>query len=343
MNNETLCKPTIDDILRPLDKAMSMVNQHINDSLKSEVALINLISQHIIHSGGKRLRPVALLLSAGAAEPDLFEQDVFNEIHQTGHNCIKLASVIEFIHTATLLHDDVVDESNMRRGKQTANDVFGNSASVLSGDFLYSRAFQVMTSTKNLEIIEILCNTTNRIAEGEVLQLLNIQNTEITEEEYFNTIEAKTAVLFEAACELGAIAISANKPSVSALKSYGYHLGMAFQLIDDILDYTGDSKKMGKNLGDDLIEGKVTLPLLLALQRANSEDKSLIIDAVKHNSIENIDDIIQIINKHNGIEDTQIKARHYINTAISSIADLPSSIYKQSLLDLAKLNLSRTN
>ena len=242
---------------------MQAVDEVIRLSLHSEVVLINQVAEYIINSGGKRLRPALVLLSAG----------VIGEIKAQHHT---LAAVVEFIHTATLLHDDVVDESSMRRGRATANTMFGNAASVLVGDFVYSRAFQMMVSVQNMRVMEILAEATNIIAEGEVLQLLNIHDADVTDEAYLQVIHYKTAKLFEAATRLGAIINNASAKDEAAMAEYGMRLGTAFQLIDDVLDLSGDSSDIGKNLGDDIAEGKPTLPLLYAMRKGNETQRTLI-------------------------------------------------------------------
>jgi len=257
----------IQTVLSLVDPDMTLVNQTIAKNLDSEVALINQLGRYIVQAGGKRLRPVSLLLAAKAANPE----QVAIASDQT-----LLAAIIEFIHTATLLHDDVVDESEMRRGRETANEVFGNAASVLVGDYLYSRSFQMMVEIGSMRVMEILSRTTNQIAEGEVMQLINCGSAETTEAQYMETIQSKTAILFEAATQLGAVIAKQTRPVERALASYGLHLGTAFQLVDDILDYTADAKEMGKNVGDDLAEGKPTLPLINAIDRSSGEKKAVL-------------------------------------------------------------------
>lgn len=331
----------IHEILAPITPCMLRVNDYIHHAMASEVDLINQISQHIIDSGGKRLRPASVVMCAAAIAPDKIN-DITASENNFFHNAVRLAAVVEFIHTATLLHDDVVDDSHMRRGKKTANNVWGNSASVLSGDFLYSRAFQMMTETADLRIIKLLCDTTNRIAEGEVMQLLNIQNMDITEQEYFTTVECKTAVLFAAACQLGAITMNATTEQEQALNQYGFNLGVAFQLVDDILDYTGDSQSMGKNLGDDIQEGKITLPLLYTIETVGTEDKAIIEDAIINGNMENLSTIIALIKTNGGIEKTQAIAENNIAIAKKAIDCIESSQYKETLIDLASFTIART-
>ena len=239
---------------------MTAVNDLIYSQLQSDVALINQLGVYIVNAGGKRMRPMLTVLSARA-------------LNYQGTNHIDIAAIIEFIHTATLLHDDVVDESNMRRGRETANALFGNSASVLVGDFLYTRSFQMMTKLNNMEIMDILSDATNIVAEGEVLQLMNCNDPETTEDSYMQVIYCKTAKLFEAATRLAAVVSNQDKFTIKAMQNYGKYLGTAFQLVDDIMDYTADAKEMGKNVGDDLAEGKPTLPLLYAMQHGNEAQK----------------------------------------------------------------------
>ena len=252
---------TIDDVLNTTHDDMLQVNNTIRESLDSHVVLIKQISAYIINSGGKRLRPILVVLMAQA-------------FAYKGNKHIQLAAIIEFIHTATLLHDDVVDESDMRRGNKTANEVWGNSASVLVGDFLYSRSFQMMVTIENLDVMNILANATNTISEGEVLQLLNIGNLNISEDQYYQVIENKTAKLFEAGCELSALISTDKKDTIQKMASYGKNLGMAFQIADDMLDYAIDNDELDKNIGDDLAEGKLTLPLIYLLEMAQVMTKN---------------------------------------------------------------------
>jgi octaprenyl-diphosphate synthase len=262
---------SIDDVLKTSHNDMQQVNQTIRESLDSHVVLIKQISAYIINSGGKRLRPILVTLMAQA-------------LNYKGKDHIQLAAIIEFIHTATLLHDDVVDESDMRRGNKTAHEVWGNSASVLVGDFLYSRSFQMMVKINNLDVMNILANATNTISEGEVLQLLNIGNLDITEDQYYQVIKNKTAKLFEAGCQLSALISTEDDEVISKMASYGENLGMAFQIADDILDYAKDNDELDKNIGDDLAEGKLTLPLIYLLENGNEGDKQLIKDAISSQS-----------------------------------------------------------
>ena len=307
---------------------MHAVDAVIRTSLYSEVTLINTIGEHIISGGGKRLRPALVLLSSG----------IFGEI-QTQHH--QLAAIVEFIHTATLLHDDVVDESQMRRGKSTANQLFGNAASVLVGDFLYSRAFQMMVKLQNMRVMEILSETTNIIAEGEVLQLLNIHNADVTELDYLKVIHFKTAKLFEAATRLGAVLSGANNADETALAHYGMRLGTAFQLIDDVLDLSGDVGQIGKNLGDDLNEGKPTLPLLIAMQRGNTTQATTIRNAIQHGGLDRLSAVLAAVQATDALNYVHKLAEDEARIGCEAIAHLPDSANKQSLIDLATFAVKR--
>ena len=311
---------------------MQQVNQTIQTNLKSDVALINQLGGYIVQAGGKRLRPVALLLAAKAANP---EQTAINS-DQT-----LLAAIIEFIHTATLLHDDVVDESEMRRGRDTANEVFGNAATVLVGDYLYSRAFQMMVEVGSMRVMEILSRTTNQIAEGEVMQLINCGVADTTEQQYMDTIQSKTAILFEAATQLGAVITNQASPVENAMAKYGLHLGTAFQLVDDILDYTADAQAMGKNVGDDLAEGKPTLPLINAIERSEGEDKALLENAITNASKDNLEAVLRIIEKTGSLAYTARVAREQAKIAQDALTALPDSIYKDALMALAEFSIER--
>lgn len=308
---------------------MQAVDTVIRTSLYSEVSLINTIGEHIINGGGKRLRPSLVLLSAG----------IFGPIQSHHH---ELAAIVEFIHTATLLHDDVVDESAMRRGKSTANHLFGNAASVLVGDFLYSRAFQMMVQLKNMRVMDILSQATNVIAEGEVLQLLNIHNADITEQQYIKVIHYKTAKLFEAAMRLGAVINNASREDEEALALYGMKLGTAFQLVDDVLDLSGDVEKIGKNLGDDLSEGKPTLPLLYAMHKSTPENASIVRKAIQLGGLESLDAVLAAVKATNASEYVLSLARSESEEGCAAIAHLPDSIYKKALMDLAAFAVERS-
>lgn len=316
---------TLKELTREEAKA---VDRLIIDSLSSDVVLINQMGHYIVGSGGKRLRPMLLLL-AGKALGTITE------------NHLTLAAVIEFIHTATLLHDDVVDESDLRRGKESANAVWGNAASVLVGDYLYSSAFEMMVRTGNMRVMEILSGTTTAIAEGEVLQLLNCNNPETTESQYLEVIGRKTAILFSAATRLAAVVSGVELEIEEGLAQYGQHLGIAFQLIDDALDYTSNKEEMGKNLGDDLAEGKPTLPLIHAIENNNTEDAAIIIDAIRNGNRDAFDKIYEIVQKSKSIAYTEICAEQQAQNAIDALKVLPDSKYKEALVMLAKFSVQR--
>jgi len=308
---------------------MSSVNDLIYSQLQSDVALINQLGIYIVNAGGKRMRPMLTVLAAKA-------------LAYTGKDHISIAAIIEFIHTATLLHDDVVDESNMRRGRETANALFGNSASVLVGDFLYTRSFQMMTQLNNMKVMDILSDATNIVAEGEVLQLMNCNDPDTTEESYLEVIYCKTAKLFEAATRLAAVISEQPEAIEIAMQEYGKHLGTAFQLVDDIMDYTADAKEMGKNVGDDLSEGKPTLPLLYAMHNGNPEQKQLIRDAIEHgNGMDNLDAILHAMDETGSIKYTQTKAEEEADKAIQSLNAVPDSEYKEALIALAHIAANR--
>lgn len=326
---EALINVTPSIIQSCIDSDMRMVDKAIRESLHSEVALVNQVAEYIINSGGKRLRPMLVLLSAG----------LFGEIKAQHH---QLAAVVEFIHTATLLHDDVVDESSKRRGKSTANALFGNAASVLVGDFVYSRAFQMMVSVKSMRVMEVLSNATNVIAEGEVLQLLNVNNADISDEAYLQVIHYKTAKLFEAATALGAIISKANTTDEAALTAYGMHLGTAFQLIDDILDLSGNSDDIGKNLGDDLAEGKPTLPLLYAMRNSNNEESQLIRHAIEQGGLGHLNQVITIVKKSGALDHVKKIAELESVKCCEAIAHFPESKFKQALIELADFSVKRS-
>jgi len=308
---------------------MRMVDSTIRQSLHSEVTLVNQVAEYIINSGGKRLRPMLVLLSAG----------LFGEIQAQHH---QLAAVVEFIHTATLLHDDVVDESSKRRGQSTANALFGNAASVLVGDFVYSRAFQMMVAVQNMRVMEVLSNATNVIAEGEVLQLLNVNNADISDEAYLQVIHYKTAKLFEAATRLGAIISEASEKDEAALTAYGMHLGTAFQLIDDILDLSGNSEDIGKNLGDDLAEGKPTLPLLYAMRNSNAEQSQLIRNAIEQGGLEHLTKVVEIVKNSGALDHVKKIAEAESAQCRAAIAHFPESKFKQALIELADFAVTRS-
>lgn len=323
----------INAIVALVQNDMVAVNKTITSNLNSDVALINQLGAYIIQAGGKRLRPCALLLTAKAANP---------EMTAVADDQVLLAAIIEFIHTATLLHDDVVDESEMRRNRETANEVFGNAASVLVGDYLYSRAFQMMVDVGSMRVMEILSRTTNQIAEGEVLQLINCGSAETTEQQYLETIQSKTAILFEAATQLGAVITKQARPVETALAAYGLHLGTAFQLVDDVLDYTADAEAMGKNVGDDLAEGKPTLPIINAIERSHGDDKAVLIDAITNASRANLSTVLTIIEKTGSLAYTARMAREQADLAKENLAVLSESPYKQALMELADFSVARS-
>ena len=307
---------------------MRLVDGVIRKSLHSDVTLVNQVADYIVNSGGKRLRPALVLLSAG----------LFGNISA---NHLQLAAIVEFIHTATLLHDDVVDDSSMRRGQQTANAMFGNAASVLVGDFVYSRSFQMMVTIGNMRVMEVLAQATNVIAEGEVLQLLNVHNADISDEAYLQVIRYKTAKLFEAATRLGAIASNASAADESALAVYGMHLGTAFQLIDDVLDLSGDSQDIGKNLGDDLAEGKPTLPLLYAMRNSDAAQSSMIRRAIENGGLDNLPQVIKVVKNSGALAHVRKMAEIEASISCAAIAHFPESKYKQTLINLAEFAVKR--
>ncbi len=319
----------IEDIKKLTEADMLAVDELIKKRLYSEVVLVNQVSQYIVNSGGKRLRPLLALLSANAYG---YEGDAHHS----------LAAIVEFIHTATLLHDDVVDESELRRGAETANALFGNAASVLVGDFLYSRSFQMMVELNELKIMAILSESTNIIAEGEVLQLMNCHDADTTEARYIEVIHFKTAKLFEAATRLGAVISKRPDAEEKAMASYGMHLGTAFQLIDDVLDYSSSSEEMGKNVGDDLAEGKPTLPLIYAMRNGNEEEAAIVRKAIEEGGLDYIDEVMAIINKTGAIEYTEKAAQREAELAIEQLSHLPESVYKEALVSLAEYAVDRS-
>jgi octaprenyl-diphosphate synthase len=308
---------------------MRNVDALIRRRLSSDVVLINQIAEHIIAGGGKRLRPMLHVLAAGAAG-------------YAGTQHIKLAAVIEFIHTSTLLHDDVVDESGLRRGRQTANALWGNAASVLVGDFLYSRSFQLMVELDDMRIMRILADTTNTIAEGEVLQLLNIGNADVDEAAYLAVIERKTAVLFAAATELGGLLGGLPAEQVAALRRYGMELGYAFQIADDLLDYVSDADTLGKNIGDDLAEGKPTLPLIYALETADAEQARSLRHAIEHGGLDSLERIVAAIRDSGALERARARAETHAVAAHEALAGLAPSPWRDALAVLADYAVRRT-
>lgn len=319
----------IDSVRGLLADDMEALNALIHSSLHSDVALINQLSHYIINSGGKRLRPMLVLLAANACG-------------HTGTQHINLAAVIEFIHTATLLHDDVVDASQLRRGNMTANALWGNEASILVGDFLYSRAFEMMVTANNMRIMEIMSHTTNAIAEGEVLQLLNCHDAETTEGRYLDVVSRKTARLFEAAAQIGAVLSQQPEQIETALASYGLHLGIAFQLIDDVLDYSASPEDTGKNVGDDLAEGKPTLPLIHAMHRGTPSQARLIRKAIENGGHDNMQAVCAVIESTGGIPYTAQAAQREADLAIGALKPLPESAYKEALYGLAEFSVNRS-
>ena len=320
------------DLMRP---QLDAVNRVIQQRLDSDIALIRTLGTHIINSGGKRLRPLILLLSAGACG-------------YRGDAHIQLAAVIEFIHTATLLHDDVVDASALRRGQATANQVWGNEASVLVGDFLYSRSFEMMVEIDNTEVMRVLAATTNAIAEGEVMQLLNTRSPDTTEQAYLDTIQRKTARLFESSARLGAVIGKRKASECAALASYGICLGTAFQLIDDVLDYHADSKDIGKNTGDDLAEGKPTLPLIHALQHGTEQQRRLIRHAIENGQrddggdlTDEFNEIFAIVESTGALAYTAEQARLQSAMAVDALDEMAQSPYKDALINLAEFSVQR--
>ena len=319
---------SLDAIRHEIAADMVAVDEVIRQRLASEVILINQISRYIIESGGKRLRP-ALVLLAG------------NHFCAAKTNLREIAAVIEFIHTATLLHDDVVDESSLRRGRNTANAEFGNAAAVLVGDFLYSRAFEMMVQVGSMPVMAVLAEATNVIAEGEVLQLLNIHDPDTDEEKYLKVVRFKTAKLFEAACRVGAILGDASKADEAALAEYGTRLGTAFQLIDDVLDYSGEIGETGKNVGDDLAEGKPTLPLIYALKHGNESQRSAIRRAIENGGRNEMDTVVSAIRITGALDYARAQAHRESTAAATAIAHLQSSVYREALLQLCVFAVER--
>ena len=321
-NDPALADPMADD--------MHQVDRVIGQRLASDVALINQISHYIVSAGGKRIRPRLVLLFAdalGFAGPERFE----------------LAAIVEFIHTATLLHDDVVDESSLRRGRKTANALFGNAASVLVGDFLYSRAFQMMVGVNRMRVLEVLADATNVIAEGEVLQLMNMHDADLAVDDYLRVIRYKTAKLFEASARLGAVLAGADPVVEEACADYGRSLGTAFQLVDDLLDYEGDTHELGKNVGDDLREGKPTLPLLVAMARSDHAQRQLIRHAIEHGQNEHLDDILAIVRGTGALQATRDAARAEADKARKALSALPDNAARKALLELCARSVERSS
>ena len=305
------------------------LNKNVIEQLHSEVPLIENIGQYLIEAGGKRIRPLLALLCARA-------------FGYQGSEHVNLATVIEFLHTATLLHDDVVDMSEMRRGRPTANTRWGNPSSVLVGDFIYSRAFQLLVRIADMRIMEVMATTTNKISEGEVLQLVNQHNIAATEADYMNVIHNKTAILFAAACQSAAILAATDTETQEKLHIFGLEVGMAFQLIDDVLDYSGDSEELGKNVGDDLAEGKPTLPLIFIMQNGNTNEKKLISSVIKQGGLEHLDDIINIVRESGALDYTREKAEQRIEIAMDCLKVVPESAYREGLEAVAAAATKRS-
>lgn len=314
---------------RAVADEFSAVNQLIIDQLHSDVDLVENIGHHLIDAGGKRLRPLMVLLTCKA-------------LGYSEQQHLSLAAIIEFIHTATLLHDDVVDTSNLRRGRPTANAEWGNAPSVLVGDFLYSRAFQIMVSIGNMDIMAILSNTTNVIAEGEVQQLINAKNPDLSEAAYLDVINKKTAVLFAAACETGAVLSGASAQQRTALKEYGLQIGIAFQLVDDALDYQGDAQTLGKNIGADLSEGKPTLPLIYAMDKGSEEQRTLIRHAIEQCDVSKLSAIIGIVQTTGALDYTFDCAKKAVQAALLQLQLLPESEYRTAMHQVAEFAIDRT-
>lgn len=307
---------------------MQQVDSVIRNRLHSDILLVRQVAEYIVSSGGKRLRPILVLLIAKA-------------LGYRGERHVDLAAVIEFIHTATLLHDDVVDESALRRGRSTANAMFGNAASVLVGDFLYSRAFQMMVECNSLRVMQVMADATNVISEGEVLQLMHIGDLDLNEEDYFQVIRYKTAKLFEAGAQIGAILAEVDEPTETAAATYGRELGVAFQIIDDVLDYSGSTDAIGKNLGDDLAEGKLTLPLLYVLQHGSEAQKTVIREAISAQNHEHFAAVLQAVHATGALDYARQRAREAAQRAQAALAALPESAVKAVLWQLADFAVTR--
>jgi octaprenyl-diphosphate synthase len=319
---------TLEDVTELAGPDMAAVDDLIRESLKSDVMLVSQVSEYIVTSGGKRLRPLIVLLAARA-------------LGYTGQQHVLAAAIIEFIHTATLLHDDVVDSSARRRGRDTANTVFGNQASVLVGDFLYSRAFQMMVDLGRMRVMQILADATNTIAAGEVMQLMNVHDPDLTEASYRQVIYRKTARLFEAGAQIAAVLAGRSQAEEEAMIRYGRNLGTAFQLVDDALDYGASAEELGKNLGDDLAEGKTTLPLIYAMEKAGEADRRMIRSAIEAGGLERLEDIRAVIEATGALRYTEQRAREAAELAIEALADLPDSGHRQALVAIAEFAVRR--
>jgi octaprenyl-diphosphate synthase len=320
--------PDFVDIAAPADDDMQTVDRLIVESLESDVALVSQVSQYIVMSGGKRLRPLIVLLAARALGYD-------------GVHHIRAATIIEFIHTATLLHDDVVDSSERRRGKDSANTVFGNQASVLVGDFLYSRAFQMMVEIGDMRVMRILADATNTIAAGEVMQLMNVHDPDTSEEDYRSVIYRKTARLFEAGAQIASVLVGRDAAIEQAMVRYGQNLGTAFQLVDDALDFNASPEELGKNLGDDLAEGKATLPLIYAMRTGSESERTLIREAILNGGLQQLDRIQEIIRSTGALEYTEKRAHEAADVAIRALEPIPESEYKEALVAIADFAVQR--
>jgi len=320
--------PTFANVTELAREDMQAVDRLISTSLESDVALVSQVSQYIVTSGGKRLRPLLVLLAARA-------------LGYKGEQHVRSAAIVEFIHTATLLHDDVVDSSARRRGRDTANTVFGNQASVLVGDFLYSRAFQMMVDIDSMRVMQILADATNTIAAGEVMQLMNVHDPDTTEDSYRQVIYRKTARLFEAGAQIAAVLAERDPADEAAMITYGQNLGAAFQLVDDALDFNASADELGKNLGDDLAEGKATLPLIYAMQQGSAEDKELIRNAILEGGLDHLEKITAIIEATGALEYTARRAREAADTAIAALSGVPDSEFKQALVSVAEFSVQR--
>ncbi len=319
---------TIDEVNELAVADMQAVDHLIRESLQSDVALVSQVSEYIVTSGGKRLRPLVVLLAGRA-------------LGYTGNQHVRAAAIVEFIHTATLLHDDVVDSSARRRGRDTANTVFGNQASVLVGDFLYSRAFQMMVDIGRMQVMHILADATNTIAAGEVMQLMAIHDADVTEQAYRQVIYRKTARLFEAGAQIAAVLAERAPTDESAMITYGQNLGTAFQLIDDALDYDASPKELGKNLGDDLAEGKTTLPLIYAMKKGSDAERNLIRAAIESGGIDQLDEVQAIIESTGALQYTATCAQQAADSAVHAISGLPESSHKQALIAIAEFSVRR--
>jgi len=321
---------SFDALMAQFQPDMQAVNRVIEQRLSSDVVLINQLSHYIINSGGKRLRPMLAVLSAKSYGYE-------GELHYL------LAAIIEFIHTATLLHDDVVDESELRRGNETANALFGNAASVLVGDFLYSRAFEMMVDVDDMRVMQVLATATNVIAEGEVMQLMNVHDADTTEQKYLEVIHCKTAKLFEAATRLGAILCNRSDGEIESMAAYGRHLGSAFQLVDDLMDYTSSSDEMGKNVGDDLAEGKPTLPLIYAMRKGTAQQAALIRSAIEKGGYDHIDQVQAIIAETGALDYTGAMAQQQAQLAIEQLKHQPASASRDLLERIALMSVQRNH